>query len=104
MFLTCMLTIFGLQGDFKKIYQLCVIFMSKDFLNYLATQTRQQLTTDEHAVVSMDTKLQWPCHTHGKNSRGPIILMRSDLQLKCGFSNSHMAKVAHIFQLGGVHF
>lgn len=89
---------------FKKNYQLRVIFMSKDFLNYLATQSRQQLTTDERAVVTVDTKLQWPCHTRGRKSRGSIILMRSDLQLKHGFSNSHRAKVAHIVQLGGVHF
>lgn len=46
-----MLTTFGLQGDLKKNYQFRVIFMSKDFLNYLATQSRQQLTTDERAVV-----------------------------------------------------
>lgn len=103
LFLTCMLTIFGLQGDLKK-YQLHVVFMSKDFLNYLATQTKQQLTADEHAVVTIGTKLQWPCHTCGRKSRGPIIWMRSDLQLRHGFSNSHMAKVVHIFQLGEVHF
>lgn len=100
LFLTCMLTIFGLQGDLKKLSVACHLHEQR----FSQLPCNSELTTDERAVVTMDTKLQWPCHTHGRKSRGSIILMRSDLQLKHGFSNSHRAKVAHIVQLGGVHF
>lgn len=103
LFLTCMLSIFGLQGDLKKIISCVSSSWAKIFSITL------QLRADNSWQLMSVQLWRWTqsCSgrvTHMAGSHKDLSLMRSDLQLKHGFSNSHRAKAAHIVQPGGVHF